>query len=33
MQQTLILLKPDAVEKKFCGKVITRFEDAGIRSV
>ncbi len=31
MQQTLILLKPDAVEKKFCGKVITRFEDAGFR--
>jgi nucleoside-diphosphate kinase len=31
MQQTLILLKPDAVEKRFCGKVITRFEDAGFR--
>jgi len=29
MQQTLILLKPDAVKGKFCGKVITRFEDAG----
>ena len=29
MQRTLILLKPDAVEKRFCGKVITRFEDAG----
>lgn len=29
MQRTLILLKPDAVEKKFCGKVITRFEEAG----
>ena len=28
-QRTLILLKPDAVEKKFCGKVISRFEDAG----
>jgi nucleoside-diphosphate kinase len=30
MERTLILLKPDAVEKKICGKVITRFEDAGI---
>lgn len=29
MQRTLILLKPDAVTKKFCGKVIARFEDAG----
>ena len=30
MQRTLILLKPDAVEKKICGKVIARFEDAGL---
>ena len=29
MQQTLILFKPDAVQGKFCGKVLTRFEDAG----
>ncbi len=29
MQRTLILLKPDAVKDKFCGKVIARFEDAG----
>ncbi len=29
MQRTLILLKPDAVEKHVLGKVITRFEDAG----
>ena len=29
MQQTLILLKPDALQKKICGKVIMRFEDAG----
>lgn len=27
--QTLILLKPDAVQKKICGKVIARFEEAG----
>ena len=29
MERTLLLLKPDAVAGKFCGKVITRFEDAG----
>ncbi len=29
MSRTLILLKPDAVEKRFIGKVITRFEEAG----
>ena len=29
MERTLILLKPDAVSKKICGKVITRFEEAG----
>lgn len=31
MQRTLILLKPDAVEKSVCGKVIDRFERAGFR--
>lgn len=31
LQTTLILLKPDAVEQKFCGRVITRFENAGLR--
>ena len=29
-EATLILLKPDAVQGKFCGKVITRFEEAGL---
>ncbi len=29
MQRTLILLKPDALSKKICGKVISRFEEAG----
>lgn len=29
MEQTLILLKPDAVSKKICGKVLSRFEEAG----
>ncbi len=32
-ERTLILLKPDAVAGKFCGKVITRFEDAGWKIV
>ena len=31
MQRTLILLKPDAVSQRVCGKVITRFEDAGLK--
>lgn len=30
MERTLILLKPDAVTKKLCGKVLTRFEEAGL---
>ncbi len=29
MERTLILLKPDAVAGKFCGKVIDKFESAG----
>lgn len=29
MQRTLILLKPDAVQNRICGKVISRFEEAG----
>jgi nucleoside-diphosphate kinase len=29
MDQTLILLKPDSIKGKFCGKVISRFEEAG----
>lgn len=31
MQRTLILLKPDAVAKKICGKVLSRFEEAGLK--
>ncbi len=30
MERTLILLKPDAVSKHITGKVISRFEDAGL---
>ena len=29
-QRTLILLKPDAVSQKICGKVIARFEETGL---
>lgn len=31
MERTLILLKPDAVTKSICGKVIARFEEAGFK--
>lgn len=31
MQRTLILLKPDAVSQKICGKVLSRFEEAGLK--
>jgi len=33
MQRTLVLLKPDCVERRLCGRVITRFEDKGLRIV
>jgi nucleoside-diphosphate kinase len=29
MEQTLIILKPDAIEKKLIGKIISRFEEKG----
>ena len=29
MQRSLILLKPDCLEKQVAGQVITRFEDKG----
>ena len=31
MQRTLIILKPDAIQKQICGKVLARFEEAGFR--
>lgn len=33
MQQTLILLKPDCVQRRLVGSVITRFEQKGLRLV
>ena len=31
MERTLILLKPDAVERRLCGKILTRIEDRGFK--
>jgi len=33
MESTLVLLKPDAVEKAVCGDVITRFERRGLKII
>ena len=33
VEQTLSIIKPDAVEKNVIGKILTRFEDAGLRIV
>ena len=30
MNQTLVLCKPDAVERKLVGKIISRFEEKGL---
>lgn len=31
IEQTLVLLKPDTVQRNLIGKIITRFEDAGLK--
>lgn len=33
MEKTLVLIKPDGVQQKLIGKIISRFEDAGLRLV
>ncbi|MBI4043256.1 MAG: nucleoside-diphosphate kinase [Candidatus Diapherotrites archaeon] len=33
IERTLILLKPDAVQRGLMGKIITRFEDAGLKII
>ncbi len=33
MQRTLVLLKPDCVERRLIGRVITRFEDKGLNII
>lgn len=33
METTLIILKPDAVQRGLCGRIIARFEDKGLQIV
>lgn len=33
MERTLILVKPDAYRRKLVGKILTRFEDRGLRII
>jgi len=33
IERTLVLFKPDSVQRQIMGKIITRFEDAGIKVV
>jgi len=33
METTLIILKPDAVQRGFCGRIISRFEEKGLKVV
>lgn len=33
MERTLILFKPDAVQRRLCGKLLTRLEDKGLKIV
>jgi nucleoside-diphosphate kinase len=33
MEKTLILIKPDAIKRGLAGKIITRFEDAGLKII
>src|SRR3989344_6428336 len=33
MERTLVLLKPDAVKRGLMGKILSRFEDAGLKVV
>ncbi len=33
LQRTLIILKPDAVKRGFVGKIISRFEEKGLKIV
>ncbi len=33
MERTLILFKPDAVQRAICGRILSRFEDKGLKIV
>ena len=33
IERTLVLIKPDGVERGLVGKIISRFEDAGLKNL
>lgn len=33
MERTLIILKPDAVQRQLCGRILSRFEEKGLKIV
>ncbi|KKL06325.1 hypothetical protein LCGC14_2597180, partial [marine sediment metagenome] len=33
MQRTLVLIKPDAVQRRLIGKIISRFEEKGLEII
>ncbi len=33
MERTLVLLKPDCVQRRLMGRILTRFEDKGLNVV
>ena len=33
IERTLVLIKPDGIKRSIAGKVITRFEDAGLKII
>lgn len=33
MEKTLVLLKPDAVQRTVCGRILSRFEDTGLKII
>ncbi len=33
IQKTLVLLKPDCIQRQFCGEILTRFEKAGYKII
>ena len=33
MEQTLVILKPDAIQRQITGEIISRFEKVGLRIV
>ena len=33
MEKTLVLIKPDAVEKNIIGKIISHYEDNGLKII